>query len=665
MALLPISKALIASRRTVEGVVRDSYNHIVAITYRARAGIENSPLVVVPVVDDGIVIGRRLHIHLDWTDVNAAPFNEIVEFYKEEIESLFSLYPGYRPKYAVMTKDSGKRIEAIQLENGIYIPCAPVKAEGDVSLSGVKAEGDISLPIVEIEQLEWSINQALASDCGSMEDVLPIRKASVQQMEELYQHFRMMVANWLVSTDAGPGTRKSIERVIFNHILPEYEKRKRLDIMLTGVFVRWFAISEEEWEMPVSFLRKDCRVIDTESACSGACKWVSGKCLLHINKEAILGDSRRVSTAYLYIKRVIDELVRFPNRRMEILRRDISELSSAVKAIRYDDQYIIPENVPSPFSILQLEWTKQISEMPQFYEEMSAEADADADAETSARAKAEINRGIADIIADSSLDIWMPERDSTIEEIPLYPLTPVLGITLQEWGVEPSSRQLSDKDLKRYVQLTRNPIGLIDTFKEPTRIEFVRPLQGIYDSVVIIVTTPNGVGLLREYEGVPGVRITSLPPILREAWNNSTRLLVRRQKRADVTEATGEKAKPATIRLRRKRLEDSVMPVPAVPAVPSPAPAVPSPAPAVPSPVPAVPSPVPAVPSPAPAVPSPVPAVPSPAPAVASPVPVVPLPAPAVASPAPAVPSPVPVIENNNIPSFMRELLEEQAKLDM
>jgi hypothetical protein len=85
MAMIPLSKAVDAAPVRPEGIVKDSYNHIVAITFRSKAGSTN--LVALPVVDDGVIsISSAFsikNIYLDWDDFKAAPVDEIVKYCKE------------------------------------------------------------------------------------------------------------------------------------------------------------------------------------------------------------------------------------------------------------------------------------------------------------------------------------------------------------------------------------------------------------------------------------------------------------------------------------------------------------------------------------------------------------------------------------------------------
>ena len=87
MAIVPLSKAVMSMAVRPEGIIKDSYNHIVGITYRSKAG--SKALVAVPVIDDGVIsISSSFSIksiYLDWNDYNAAPADVIISYYKENI----------------------------------------------------------------------------------------------------------------------------------------------------------------------------------------------------------------------------------------------------------------------------------------------------------------------------------------------------------------------------------------------------------------------------------------------------------------------------------------------------------------------------------------------------------------------------------------------------
>ena len=328
--------------------------------------------------------------------------------------------------------------------------------------------------------------------------------------------------------------------------MPEYEKRKRLYIFISSTLLSWFYPDEEKWEAPASFLRKDCRLIDSPDACTGTCYWKGeeggkGKCLLHVDATTQLGDKpgeRDVSTAELFTKRVIDELVRFPVRRKQLLRKgEISKVSTIVQPIRQGDQYIIPESSPTWTNLLRLDWARQIPEEPKYYEEMSREATVENEAPPKGEMPAELEAILGE---DTPIRLSIP--DVPDETQPLMPYQGILGITLGQIGLADDATTMKKENLVKYVQLTSKPIGLIDlsgnndTDEDP--IQFVRPFTGSFDSVTIFVFLPGQVGLLIQEEGEPTVKIASLSDALQELYRSAPVVQMRRRPVAATTTTT-------------------------------------------------------------------------------------------------------------------------------
>jgi hypothetical protein len=550
MAMIPLSKAVDAAPFRPEGIVKDSYNHIVGLTFRSKAGA--STLVALPIVDDGVIsISSAFaikNIYLDWDDFKVAPVDDIVNYYRKNLEPLFALYPGYIVKYIVKHKLDNK-IVAVQLENGLYVPVAPPKDESVLAALG--------LDTVTIDEFQWQIDKKIAGikskvNAGnSWDDILDktstekgcgfdselIRKSSFVQFEELYQQFRLIVSNWLTSQKAGSEVRKGIEDIIFNSDLPEYEKRKRLYIFISTTLLSWFYPDKEKWEAPASFLRKDCRLIDDPGACTGTCFWKEeegekGKCLLHVDETTQLGEKpgeRDVSTAELFTKRVIDELVRFPNRRKQLMRRgEVSKVSTIVAPIRQGDQYIIPESSPTWTNLLRLDWARQIPEEPKYYEEMSREATDENDQAPEGEMPVALEAILGE---ETNLRLSIPDIPDKTQ--PLMPFTGILGVTLDQMGLENNATELKKENLVKYVQVTSKPIGLIDLRESGKPLEdsvqFVRPFTGSFDSVTIFVFLPDQIGILIQEEGESTVKIASLPESLKELYRGASIVQLKRR----------------------------------------------------------------------------------------------------------------------------------------
>jgi hypothetical protein len=400
-------------------------------------------------------------------------------------------------------------------------------------------EWDINKDIAGIphtlDMEDWEgVKEEMETEKGCGEDSELMRKSDDMEFEESYQQFRLMVSNWITGERAGPELRAKMEEIMFNRTLPEYEKRKRMFLLIGSILLKWFYADEEVWDKgPANFLRKDCNLITQARSCTGTCVWreEENKCLLHVHKFTNLGsqeddekepqqmekESRKVSTPQLFTKRVIDELIRFPARRKQIMSEGkISKLSTILQPIRQGDQYIIPESSPTWTNLLQLEWLQQASEKPRYYEEMSREDDED-DRKYEDPMPDELKLMLGDHTPFHIMDI---SRDGVQ---PLAALLDILGMTAEELGVKEGDTILSIDQMVQYVKVKQRPIGMINFRGEP-RIQFVTPYPGSFDSVLIVVFLPDGMGLLVHHNDTPTVYIDALPDTIRRRWKEAGRI---------------------------------------------------------------------------------------------------------------------------------------------
>ena len=349
------------------GIVKDAYNHSVAITLRLPKGRNN--LISIPIVDDGNLRYMWLKIHLDWDDYAPAPADDIYTFFKNVVNVEFPNYPGYQIIRRVTSTGEGGQLKAFQLRNGIYIPVGQPNSEAEIA----------SLPTVSESEREWIINKQIYFDEGNqVQQSEKLLLAEQRDMDEIYQHLRYTFGNWISSTPEEE-LRARVEKVIFRKELPLFEKRKRLFILLNTDIRNWFDTDSYKREEVASLLRVDC-ILRAEPNCSGRCVWrqsadlaKKGKCLLHSPKETSLG-GRKVNSVQLFIFRIIDELLRFPDKRKQLLERDVSALVTLKDAViigKEKDQYIVPENSSAWFNLLRTDWMAEQKEQPLFFEELS------------------------------------------------------------------------------------------------------------------------------------------------------------------------------------------------------------------------------------------------------------------------------------------------------
>jgi len=288
-------------------------------------------------------------------------------------------------------------------------------------------------------------------------DAFPGQDMTAKRLDELYQYFRMMVANWLTGTEVSDELRKRLEETLFDEMLPEYEKRKRLEILFGKTFASWLHPDTENWEMPASFLRKDCRLVSQEG-CTGACVWREEagagepKCKLHVDERATLRSTepQEVSTTLLFVRRILDELIRFPQRRKQLMKTGVPRLSSILEPVRQGDQYILPEGSTTWLNLLRLDWLKKEPEKPQFYEEMRrGEGEP---APRRARGDALPAPLVAVLGEDSPYQVWYPRISPLVRAEPLRALQRAMGdVTLEDIRQSPAEAYFSKDALMNYV----------------------------------------------------------------------------------------------------------------------------------------------------------------------------------------------------------------------
>jgi hypothetical protein len=568
-ALVPLSKALTTTitvpykEKPYEvlpfGIVRDSYNHAVFVVYPMKPKNPNAetPMIAMPIVDDGYMpIEEQLYLDIEDSDLNYAPADSVVDYYNTYLIPAFASYEGYKIKSIVRKRKTGNPAKGIQLVNSVYVPTEEENKGADLS----------AYPDTKRSIDEWDMNREIASK--SCEATTMVDR-SEKRLEELYQYFRFSISNW-IATEAGDEFRKSVEKLMFDESLPEFERRKRLEI-LSGHFgwTGWMEPTSEEWDMPMGLLRKDCHAITKERKCTDPCSWSreTGQCLLHVPEESEIrsvGEPQKVNTRQLFIRRVIDELVRFPKKRKEILRSQVSKMGAIIQPIREGDQYIIPERGMDWLSLLRLDWRPPEKEVPLYYEEMST-------AETVAAGVAsnELPKELLELVGSKTpYQLWSAKGG-------LKGLSSILKEDL---------KGLDSAEIQNYVKKTNIPLGIIDLTKEPVDIRFAKG-SGDPKEVVVIVSMKKKLALLIDKKGKPTISVDQLDEAVLDAWDTATKV---------VTTTTLLRRKPlATIRVKKAEEEEESESLDQVssakPQVPSAKPQVPLAKPQVPSAKPQVP----------------------------------------------------------------------------
>lgn len=368
---------LLSEVGTFVGVIRDVYNHVVAVTLK----IDEDNEVAFPVIDDGFMQSQNsLVIYFGWEGFTPAPVEVAWSFY-EENETKFADYPGYKPQRIIrLPYGKSKAIRAIQFENGIFVPVS------DANVAEDEIPGKID-DLAEIE-FEWTINEKIGRPQESASDKKTGDKKTVSitkeietenEVEEIFQHFRLSVSNWLLSKEGIPWKNKIQEIIMppskgLGYNLSVGRKRELLQMLLVER-MKQFIDTEHEPESKVpSVVRVDCRrLTQGDCAASNRCVWRPDekRCLLHVKA---LPDVDKTDMSRVFLLRLIEELIRFPRRRAQILqehKRRIGTLSKLSGAVRMIDQYIVPEDTSEWAELMNMDCKKRTPEIPQFFEEFS------------------------------------------------------------------------------------------------------------------------------------------------------------------------------------------------------------------------------------------------------------------------------------------------------
>jgi hypothetical protein len=462
------------------GLLRDSYNHVAALVYRGESGER----VAVPVIEDGISYSYHqevpermggeertqltlvldVKVIMDWDDFKPAPLNQVVRFYRKYVEPHFPEL--YTVERSIKSEGTGK-IEAVQLKNGLYIPAGPLE-DGQVPPELPDKES----PKV-IEEMEWAINKEIVVESTTpLEEILKTDEISTKEFTESFEHLRITFSNWLNSAERGGNFRKELQGIIVNRNLPLFEKRKRIAIRIGPIIEEWITDKDEDAPRQASLLRVDCYGRKKDE-CSNTCQWVetagsNGSCRIHVRKT---GGEKHMSAANVMMYRLIDELIRFGNRRREIFEQRVSQLAMIDKPMRIGDQYIIPEKSFAWTEMLRMEWTKKTEEAPMYLEEMRREP-TEADKKPPAP--------VTEITAlPKTIETWLKETDPATARLRMYPsptgiLKPLLTLfktTPESLGLAADAKEFTESAIMKLVKKARLPVVQYDIraqFNPPT-----------------------------------------------------------------------------------------------------------------------------------------------------------------------------------------------------
>lgn len=377
--LIPLSRAKEldgVDGRSLYAILRDSYNHVSAVLFKEKDK-EVDTFIFLPVVDDGSIY-EDITVELSWKHFlnkkQIAKATAVEQFYLS-LDPLFeTLPPTVKPMYERSylfsldkTAPAYPDLYAFHLKGGLFVPVF----KPDVLPPGTGVEkGD---------DLHWMVDSKIVytRDTRSVETFI-----DSADFEEIYQHLRFTFANWLSTVEGS--VVKEINEILYdsdgntNLNYSVAEKRLRLFIKVGRTILGWLDSSIPQVGKKPTLKRMDCRILRDAETCTNRCVWKgeSSECIIHIPKEYTVGRASVSANAYM-VKRIIEELVRFPLKRKELLTKRVRQYVTLRAPFRSGDSYIIPESLPQWTDLLRMDWLKKKVEAPKHIEEFSWSAEAE------------------------------------------------------------------------------------------------------------------------------------------------------------------------------------------------------------------------------------------------------------------------------------------------
>jgi hypothetical protein len=278
--------------------------------------------------------------------------------------------------------------------------------------------------------------------------------------------------------------RKQVEDIIFNPLLPLFERRKRLNILLGSTILEWMDTEEEFKDEQKSLLRVDCRM-QQESRCSGQCVWKpsTAKCMIHVPEE----ESTDVHVPEILMRRLIEELLRFPERRRQLLEKQVSPLVPLKDPILIRHQYIIPQASLAWQDMLRTDLIGSVKEVKKFYEEMSSDAKPRLlKVETE---EGDIPTNLGNLLGEDEeikgLYLYRPKLGES--KFTIQPFLVSLGVFESNIGLEDDAKALTADSMRELTLLTRRPIMQVDIRGNDINLLSFAPAKRMKDPTPLII----------------------------------------------------------------------------------------------------------------------------------------------------------------------------------
>ena len=518
-----------------DGILRDPYNHLVALVFENPE--QENLFIPVPCVDDGLIFPTK-KIYLDWKDCATAPIDTVLEFYVENIEPLSSsLYGSFAPKeiwYYSSTPKSPKRLEGyicgILLENLQFVPLRSYGVKGlqktqfvDGSDGVFYAFGEVLIPAryVLIDELELEISKKIIFEGVDADEDEEMSNISIKDLQDIYEHFRITFASWLAEAPEHAVVREKIQDILESEESLA-EKRKALQIILeSGKVLSWIS-SAEPVKTASSIRRVDCTQMN-ETSCSGRCVWNTDKCFIHAPETTTVGKGQ-VDTARLFMYKLIDEILRFSEKRNELFDNSMSRLSSVDREIIEGEQRIIPENTAAWYELLRSSWTASETEAPRFFEEQSRRLTKDEQIPPSDEATR----------LPVLLQTYLSPTDPATATFRLLRAPMDTLFSRISFRVNATRSSFTEEDLEKITRATKYPIAQIDLRTEDVKALAASTKAQMSEYFILVLTETGPSLLVKDPDSDALPLLSSLPVKIQELFREKTRPVAAAMKKTKI-----------------------------------------------------------------------------------------------------------------------------------
>ena len=301
-------------------IVRDRSNRLVGMLFVATGGAgAEGPTFFVPCLDDG-ALGDVYPRVFEAEMIPPASLDAYLRFY----QVLAAQFPALVPTKLLARMDAATQIVGFMTAAGSMVPVAP------------EAVGATTLPVQQLDQFPWERDALILKSPNAPYTTQAVREettASVEeQLAESYEYLRLALSRWLLRDGRGPILRRDMAALAKQGI-PLYEKRKRMDILLEPYVREWLLPTETQERKALPLLREDCLILPQEK-CSGTCQWNGDRgCMIHAPIREAATDPIRIFTA-----RLSDEILRYSNKRDEILNNKVTSIRTPRGVVRIGDE---------------------------------------------------------------------------------------------------------------------------------------------------------------------------------------------------------------------------------------------------------------------------------------------------------------------------------------